>query len=79
MAGGAGGDFFVVGMEVIAARKAGYDISYADEAFEDDFGVPEAAFGEVGYLFVGRGFPGVFGRDIRVGLGSAAGYQKEDG
>jgi hypothetical protein len=66
-------------MQVIAARKAGYDVSYTDEAFEDDLGVPEAAFGEVGYLFVGGGFARVFGGDIDIGLGLAAGYKEENG
>lgn len=78
VAGGAGLYFFVVRMEVVAARVARYDISYTDEAFEDDLGVPEASFGKVGGLLIGGGFSRVFGWDGGC-LGLAAGDEEEDG
>jgi len=79
VAGSAGLHLLVVRVQVVAAGIARYDVSDAGEAFEDDLGVPEAAFGEVGDLFVGGSRAGVFGRNLHIGLGSAAGDQEEDG
>ena len=78
VAGGAGADFFVARIFGGAAGETGYGVANAGEALEDDLGVPEAAFREVGGLFVGSGGAGVFCGDID-GLGLAAGDEEEDG
>lgn len=74
--GGSGTDFFIAGVFGGAAGEAGDGVADAHEALEDDLRMPEAAFGEIGGLFIWRGRAGVFCGDGGLGLG--AGDKKKD-
>jgi hypothetical protein len=60
-----------------AAGVAGDGVANAYEALEDDLGMPETPFGEVGDGFVRRRFVGFFDGDIDL-LGLTAGGQEEE-
>lgn len=75
--GRAGAHIFVARVFGGAAGKTGYGVADPEQALEDDLGVPEAAFGEVGGLFIGGRWARVFGGDGHLGL--TAGYHEEDG
>jgi hypothetical protein len=64
MAGRAGTDLFIIRVFVGTAGVTGNGISDAQQALEDDLGMPEATFGKVSYLFIGRRFAGFFDRNV---------------
>ena len=62
--GRAGADLFIVRVFIGTAGVTGNGISDAEQALEDDLGMPEAAFGKVGHLFIRRRFAGFFDRNV---------------
>src|SRR6185437_3982805 len=73
---GAGADLFIIGVGVGASAVAGDRIADAFEALEDDIGMPEAPFGEIGDGLFRAGLIRSLDGDID-GLCLAAGGQQE--
>jgi hypothetical protein len=77
VAGRARGYLFIIGMTIRAAGVTGNGIAYPCQALEDDLGVPETAFREIGYGLVGRRF-GLFRYGNLHLLGLSAGDDRKD-